>query len=193
MADARVASRYVKSLLGLAVEQNALEAVHNDMVSFAKVCEENRAFTLMLRNPIIKHDKKSDILKSIFGGKVHNLTLAIFDIITRKNREPLLPAIAKEFHIAYNNYNGIGEASVTTAVPLDAKLRSEIEQIVKKLSDKKKVEIKEKVDADMIGGFVLNIGDRQVDASIKTKLNALKVSFSKYPYIKEFDYDESFE
>jgi F-type H+-transporting ATPase subunit delta len=193
MADARVASRYVKSLLGLAVEQNALEAVHNDMVSFAKVCEENRAFTLMLRNPIIKHDKKSDILKSIFGGKVHNLTLAIFENITRKNREPLLPAIAKNIHIANNNYKDNSKATFTTSDPLDAKLRSEIEQIVKKLSDKKKVEIKEKVDADMIGGFVLNIGDRQVDASIKNKLNALKVSFSKNPYIKEFDYDESFE
>ena len=193
MATSRAASRYVKSLLGLAVEKNALEQVHADMLLFSKVVEENRGFALMLNNTIIKHDKKRDILKALFGGKVHNLTLAIFDIITRKNRESLLPAIAKEFHIAYNNYNGIGEASVTTAVPLDAKLRAEIEQIVKKLSDKKKVEIKEKVDAEMIGGFVLNVGDRQVDASIKNKLNALKVSFSKNPYIKEFDYDESFE
>lgn len=185
MAESRVASRYVKSLLSLAVEQNALEAVHTDMLSFSKVCE-NRAFMLMLRNPVIKHDKKKDILHSIFDGKVHALTLAIFDIITRKNREPILPAIAKEFHVAYNDYKGVGEASVITAVPLDAKLRSEIEQIVKKLSDKKKVEIIEKVDAEMIGGFVLNVGDRQIDASIKNKLKALKVKFSQNPYVKEF-------
>jgi len=193
MAESRVASRYVKSLLGLAIEQNAVEAVHNDMQLFTKICMTNRDFALMLRNPIIKHDKKKSILNALFAGKVHALTLAIFEIITRKNREPLLPAIAKEFHIAYNNHNGIGEASVTTAVPLDARLRGEIEQIVKKLSDKKKVEIKEKVDAEMIGGFVLNVGDRQVDASIKNKLNALKVNFGKNPYVKEFDYNESFE
>lgn len=186
MADSRVASRYVKSLLGLAVEQNALEAVHGDMVTFSKVCAENRAFTLMLRNPVIKHDKKREILNAIFGGKVHALTAAIFDIITKKNREPILPAIAKEFHVAYNDYKGVGEASVTTAFPLDAKLRSEIEQIVKKLSDKKQVEIVEKVDAEMIGGFVLNVGDRQIDASIKNKLKALKVKFSQNPYVKEF-------
>lgn len=186
MADSRVASRYVKSLLGLAIEQNAVEAVHSDMLSFSKVCDENRAFTLMLRNPVIKHDKKKEILNQIFKGKAHALTLAIFDIITDKNREPLLPTIAKEFHIAYNDYKGVGEASVITAVPLDAKLRNEIEQIVKKLSDKKQVEIKEKVDADMIGGFVLNVGDRQIDASIKNKLKALKVKFSQNPYVKEF-------
>jgi len=186
MADSRVASRYVKSLLGLAVEKGALDKVHDDMTLFSKVCEENRAFVLMLRNPIIKHDKKRDILEKLFKGKVHTLTLAIFDIITKKNREPLLPAIATEFHVAYNDYKGVGGASVTTAIPLDAKLRSEIEQIVKKLSDKKQVEIEEKVDADMIGGFVLNIGDRQIDASIKNKLKALKVKFSQNPYIKEF-------
>jgi len=193
MADIRVASRYVKSLLGLAVEKNALENVHKDMILFSKVCDENRAFTLMLRNPIIKHDKKREILEEIFKGKVNALTLAIFDIITRKNREPLLPAIAKEFHVAYNNFKEIGAASVTTAVPLDKKLRDEIEQIVKKLSDKKQVEIEEKVDPEMIGGFVLNVGDRQIDASIKNKLKALKLKFSQNPYIKEFDYNESFE
>ena len=186
MADSRVASRYVKSLLGLAVEKGALEKVHEDMLLFSKVCEENRAFMLMLRNPIIKHDKKREILEEIFKGKVNALTFAIFDIITRKNREPLLPAIATEFHLAYNNYKGVGGASITTAIPLDDKLRAEIEQIVKKLSDTKQVEIKEKVDADMIGGFVLNVGDRQIDASIKNKLKALKVKFSENPYIKEF-------
>ena len=98
----------------------------------------------------------------------------------------LLPAIAEEFHHAYNVYKNVGEASVTTAVPLDDKLRGEIEKIVKKLSDKKEVEIKEKVDAEMIGGFVLNVGDRQIDASIKNKLKSLKVKFSENPYIKEF-------
>ncbi len=186
MAESRVASRYVKSLLGLAVEQNALDQVHQDMQLFSKVVRESRDFALLLRNPIIKHDKKRDILGKLFNGKVHNLTLAIFDIITSKNREPLLPAIAEEFHHAYNVYKGVGEATVITAVPMDAQLRAEIEQIVKKLSEKKQVEIKEKVDADMIGGFVLNVGDRQVDASIKNKLKALKVKFSENPYIKEF-------
>lgn len=186
MAETRVASRYVKSLLGLAIEQNAVDAVHNDMLTFSKVVKDSREFALMLRNPIIKHDKKREILEKIFKGRVNKLTLAIFDIITCKNREPLLPAIAEEFHHAYNVYKNIGEATVTTAIPLDAALRAEIEKIVKKLSDKKEVEIKEKVDADMIGGFVLNVGDRQVDASIKNKLKALKVKFSENPYIKEF-------
>jgi F-type H+-transporting ATPase subunit delta len=186
MADSRAVSRYVKSLLDLAIEQKALEDVHNDMLFFSKVVDENKAFALMLRNPVIPHDKKSDILTRIFKGKVNKLTLAFFDIITRKNREPLLPGIAREFHNSYNEYKGISKAVVTSAVPLDAKLRSEFETMVRKYSDKKSVELIERVDPEMIGGFVLNVGDRQIDASIKNKIKALKVKFSQNPYIKEF-------
>jgi len=186
MADTRAASRYVKSLLGLAVEKNALEQVHQDMLLFSKVCEENRPFVLMLNNPVIKHDKKREILNKIFGGKVNALTMAILDIITRKNREPLLPVIADLFHDAYNQVKGIGKAVVVTATPIDAKLRAEFEKMVNNIQKENKVELIEKIDPSMIGGFVLNVGDRQVDASIKSKLNTLKVKFSENPYIKEY-------
>jgi F-type H+-transporting ATPase subunit delta len=186
MIDSRAASRYVKSLLGLAIEQKALDNVHDDMLFFTKVVNENKSFALMLQSPVIPHDKKSEILSKIFKGKVHSLTMAFFDIITRKNREPLLAAIAKEFHNAYNEHKGISKATITSAVPLDAKLRGEFESLVKKYSDKKQVELIEKVDPEMIGGFVLKVGDRQIDASIKNKIKTLKVKFSQNPYIKEF-------
>ncbi|MEJ7646012.1 MAG: ATP synthase F1 subunit delta [Chryseolinea sp.] len=186
MADTRAASRYVRSLLTLAVEKNVLEEVHQDMLLFAKICEQNRSFELMLRNPIVKHDKKRDILEKLFKGKVNELTMAILDILTRKNREPLLPAIAKEFHTAYNTYKGIRKASVTTAIPLDADLRAQFESMVMQISKQDKVELTATVDEDMIGGFILNVGDRQIDASVKNKLKALKVKLSHNPYIKEF-------
>jgi len=182
---ANSASRYVKSLLGLAVEQNSLEEVHKDMQLFDKVCGSNHDFMAMLKSPIIRHEKKREILEKIFKGKVNALSFAIIDILTRKNREPLLPAIAKEFHTAYNEFKGIGKASIITASVLDKELRSEIEAIVRKLSTSKQVELDEKVDKDIIGGFILNVGDRQIDASIKSKLKALKVTFAQNPYLAE--------
>ena len=185
MADSRAASRYVKSLLVLAVERNALEEVHRDMLLFSDVASKSRQFELLLQSPVIKHDKKFEILKKIFYGKVHSLTMAFFDIITRKNREPILLSVAREFHNAYNEYKGIGTASVTSAIPLDAALRAQIERLVQVYSDKKQIELVEKVDPDLIGGFVLNVGDRQVDSSIKNKIKTLKVKFSQNPYIKE--------
>ncbi len=185
MSEIRVASRYAKSLLELAAEQKVLDQVHDDMLQFSKVCDENRDFYLVLRNPIINHDKKRAILGKVFKG-ANKLTLAIFDIITRKNREAYLPAIAKEFHNKYNAYKGIEEATVTTAIQLDASLRKEMEAMVKKVSNLDKVELTEKIDEDIIGGYVLTVGDQQIDDSLRTKLKALNLKFSQNPYIKEF-------
>ncbi len=186
MADTRVAWRYVKSLLGLAESQNALDAVHNDMLLIDKTCDNHREFLVMLRSPVIKHDVKRDILERVFKSKVHPLTMAIIDILTRKNRESILPAIAHEFHNAYNEHKGIGKATITTAVPLDATLRAEVEALVKRISTKKQVELKEKVDSELIGGFLLQVNDKQIDSSIASQLKALKLKFKENPYVKAF-------
>ncbi len=185
MADIRAASRYVKSLLGLAVERKVLEEVHQDMLLFSDAAAKSRPLALLLQNPVIKHDQKLEILKKIFSGKVNSLTLAFFDIITRKNREAILVSVAREFHNAYNEYKGIGKATVITAIPLDAKERAAFEKLVKEYSDKKQIELIEEVDPELVGGFVLNVGDRQVEASIRSKLKTLEVEFSENPYVKE--------
>jgi len=185
MSDLRVASRYVKSLLGLAVEQGVVEEVHKDMLLFTKTCRENRNFTMMLRSPVIRHENKQAILQKLFKGKVNKLTLAIIDIITKKNREPILPAIALEFHNAYNVYKGIGKAYLKTTIPADKELIKVMEAISKKLSGKSNVELETSVDDSLIGGFILNVGDRQIDASIKSKLKALSLKFDENYFIKK--------
>lgn len=184
MSEYRIASRYAKSLLDLADEKGALEQVNADMLMFSKLADENRDFVLMLKSPVVSHDKKLAILNEVFTGKVHELTSAIFQILTRKHREAYLPAIAVEFHHQYNVRMGIEEATVTTTFALDDKLRKEFEAIVTKISGKK-VELTEQVNEDLLGGFVLKIGDRQIDDSISSRLRALKVKFSQNPYSRE--------
>lgn len=186
MSNYRAASRYVRSLLGLAQEQGSLDEVHKDMQLVDKVCNESFELVVMLRSPIIKHDQKKAILVKIFGGKVHKLTMAIIEIVARKNREALLPSIAREFHNAYNDFKGIQKASITSPISIDKEFRNEIEAIARQLCDKKTIELEEKVDKDIIGGFVLNVGDKQIDASIRSKLNSLRISFSQNPYSKGF-------
>ena len=185
MSDYRVASRYAKSLLSLADEKGVLEKVHDDMQLFSKTAEENKEFTRILKNPVINHEKKLNILKAIFSGKVHPLTFSIFEIITRKNREAILPSIAKAFHQQYNIFKNIEEAKVITTFPLTEELRKEFELIVWKYTGKK-VDLKEEVDESLIGGYILNIGDRQIDESLNSKLKDLKLQFSRNPYIKEY-------
>lgn len=185
MADLRVAGRYVKSLLGLAVEKGVLDEVHKDMQLFARTCKENRNFTALLRSPVIRHENKRAVLKKVFTGKVNPLTMAIIDIVTKKNREPILPAIAEEFHNAYNVYKGIGKAYLTTTVAPDKELLDIMQSISKKLSNKETIELKTQVDSALIGGFILQVGDRQIDASVRSKLRTLDLKFEENYFVKK--------
>ncbi len=178
MQNHRAASRYAKSLIGLALEQKVLEEVHSDMLLFTAVAQENRVFAVMLKNPIITHDKKKNILHALFEKRMHKMTLLIFDLITSKNREGLLEQIAKEFEVQYNAFKGLQSADIATTIALDEKLRSRFEALVNDISGKKAI-LKETIDEDLVGGFVLDVGDLRLDRSIKSQLSHIKKELTK--------------
>ena len=185
MVNSRVASRYAKSLLDLAVEKGTLKEVYRDMVAFKETCKANRSLVLMLRNPIISHDKKKAVLYALFKDKFHPATLMLFDIITRKNRENYLPAIAESFENQYRQHQGIVKATVITPVPLTDTLRKQFIELVAKQTGKE-IELEEKVDPSIIGGYVLKIGDQQMDNSVRTKLKTLSYELSDNSFVKAF-------
>lgn len=165
----RAAVRYAKSLIELSQEQKVLEKVIEDMKLFNKVVEDNRELAVVLKNPIIPADKKKAIIKSLFEKRVQIITLKAFDLIIAKGRESILDEIAVQFINEYNVIKGIVEATVSTPYKLDEKQRNEIIKIVEETTGKK-AELRETVDEKLIGGFLLKIGDKQVDESVKTKL-----------------------
>ena len=184
MIETKVAKRYAKSLIGLSNEKGSLDAVNSDMKLFVSVCEENRDLAHLIANPIINSDKKLSILKQIFGEKINKITMTFFEIVIRKGREKYLIQIAKEFTGQYKVLKGIQTAEITSAVGLDERLRKQIYDLVKGDS-KSEVELVEKVDNKLIGGFVLRIGDKQYDASISSSLRKLAQSFSSNQFIRK--------
>ena len=178
MSEIQVASRYAKSLIDLAQEQNALEAVKSDIEQFIRVGKENPQLLAVLKNPIIRPDKKSAILENIFGASVSKVVIAFFNIVTKKGRAEVLYATAKEFINQYNNSQNIVKASVVSAIALSDDNRKEIIALVKQATSGNVI-LNEEVDADLIGGFVLTVGDKQVDTSIANKLNKLKKDFAQ--------------
>lgn len=183
MADQQVAARYAKSLLDLAQEQGTLATVKQDMDLLAKTMSESRDLRLLLRNPIVKHDKKLSILNAVFQGKVSETLLRFFQIVTSKNREATLEHIGDEFLAQYNKLMSVQVAEVTSAAPLTPAARTAIEKMVKEQSGQHDVSLTEKVDASLIGGFVLRIGDRQIDESVKGGLRRLRTSLTDKTYI----------
>jgi len=185
MSDVRVASRYAKSLIELAQERGILENVYQDMLLFTKTVTASRDLGLMLRNPIVKHDKKLAVLKAIFAGKVNDLTLSFFTIVTEKNREAVLSTVATEFLTQYNLLKKVQKAQVTTAIPLTPALRTEINRMVMNRTGMETVVLEEVVDPAIIGGFVLRIGDVQIDDSISTSLLRLKNKLKDNSYTSQ--------
>jgi F-type H+-transporting ATPase subunit delta len=185
MISSKITKRYAKSLIELSIERDQLIECYNDLVLVNKVCSENNDFILMLNSPIIGTDKKLAIIKTIFTNKLSKLTLLFIEIITKKKRESLLSSIAKSFIELYKTHNKIISASVITSVPLDESLREKIILFVQKNTNFE-VELEEKINKEIIGGSIINIGDYQLDNSVKAQLKNLKNSYNKNLYIKDF-------
>jgi len=186
MSIHRAASRYAKSILDLSIEKGQLEGVFSDFNNLAAMGKASRELNLALNNPVLTSDKKLNILKALFSKGANSLTLTFFEVISRKNREGILLEVAKEFVGQYNAYKSIQVAEVSSASSLTDKQRTQLIAVVKEISGMKEVQLVEKINPSLIGGFVLKVNDRQLDESISSKLNALRVQFSKNLYEKQF-------
>jgi F-type H+-transporting ATPase subunit delta len=178
MSEIQVASRYAKSLIDLASEQKALDPIKGDIELFIQVCKANTQLQAVLKNPIIGHDKKIAILTSLFGSNVHPVVLSFFKIMINKGRGELLYPTAKEFISEYNQRKGIISATVVSAALLSPENRKKIEQVVKEATGGEVV-LEAKVNPDLIGGFVLKVGDKQFDTSLSSALSKLKKEFAQ--------------
>ncbi|NMM47163.1 ATP synthase F1 subunit delta [Marinigracilibium pacificum] len=178
MSEIRVASVYAKSLLELAQEKGVLEEVKKDMDMLDELCKGSREFTMFLKNPIITEDKKAQVISKLFKGKVSDLTLRFFELLSKKDREEFMILIPEQFNQRYNEIKGIVDVSVVSAVEVDSTLMKEFESLSRKFSDKTP-NISTKVDPSLIGGFILTIGDKRLDQSVKGKLNKIKQAITK--------------
>lgn len=172
MSDIRIASRYALSLLELAEQHQALDAVYADMQLMSSVCSSNKPFVLLLRNPVVKGDAKIAILDKAFAG-IHDISSRFIKLVVKKHREEYLPLISESFIELFRERKNIATAVVTTAVELSADALKEISKTLE-AKTKKTINMETKVDASLIGGLVIRIGDNLYDASLSGKINKLK-------------------
>ncbi|HVU99105.1 MAG TPA: ATP synthase F1 subunit delta [Puia sp.] len=179
----RLAARYAKSILDLSLEKDQVEAVHKDMLLLQATCRESRDLVNLLRSPIVKADKKGKILSAIFTGKISPLTSAFITLLLRKEREGNLPEIASSFVGQYKIYRGISTAKLTTAVPVSDELRQAILQKLKTERNLQQVELDTEIRKELIGGFILEIGDLRMDSSVAFELNNVRKQFQNNDFV----------
>jgi len=182
MNNPRLAGRYAKSLLDLALEQNQVDAVHADMKWLQEINKSNRDFVALLRSPIIKPDTKGKIIDSVTTGRVSKLTEAFITLLVKKGRENNLPEIVTAYIEQYNTLKNINKVKITTAAPLADNLKEAILANVKG-AVKGSLDVETAVDEDLIGGFLLETNGQLVDASILRDLKDVKKQFLNNDYI----------
>jgi F-type H+-transporting ATPase subunit delta len=181
----RVAYRYAKSLLDIAVDQNNLEAINSDMGTI-KEALNNKDLRLLVKSPIIKPAKKIAIFKEIFGGSVDKVTMAFLEIVTKKGRENILLDLTTAFDEQYKKLQHVTGVKLTTAAPISEQDLAQIKSnLLKSTATDKEVDVETAVDPELIGGFVLQMGDKMYDASVAYQLEQVKKKFSDNKYIKQ--------
>lgn len=185
MSYSKIILRYASALFDLAEEKKLLTEVNADLELLAGTCASNRNLMVMLLDPVVTADRKQKVMEKIFGPHMNNLTLTFVRLLIRKGRESYLRPIAESFGNMYKESIGIKTAFVASAAGLDEAEKKRIHGILKKVTDKK-IDLIEKVDPALLGGFVIDIDDYQVDQSLKTKIKELKKDFEKNLYTKGF-------
>ena len=172
----RAAIRYAKAIIDIATESNNTVAVNNDMKTIGTAIKENGELHEFLSNPIVNGTIKMNALTEIFPS-LQAETKGLFQLLVANKRFEILCTITSQFNTLFDIASGIEQAVVTTAVPLTAELEVLVKNKLKEFSSNT-ISITNVVDASIIGGFVIRIGDKQYNASVANKLQQLKREFT---------------
>ena len=185
MKNPKLSDRYAKSLFDFAGEKNQIEEVYEDLTLLANTLKENRDLQMLLRNPVVPPNQKHQIFESVFNGTLRDITYQFIDLLLKKRREPNLDMICEGFFRLYNQTHNIKTALIITAQPLSDELRS---KIVSMLAEQTyaTIDLKEEVEPELIGGFVIKMDDYFLDDSVLYKINKLKQEFSQNSFQVQF-------
>jgi F-type H+-transporting ATPase subunit delta len=174
MSAINVAKRYGTALLEEAQAQGVLEAVFQDIKLVSQATASSRELNVLLKSPIVNVDKKLSALDAIFGNKVNTLTNQFLKMLVHKRRENNLSQITAAFFESYNELKNIKEVELISATELNDQMVDVILNKVRSQFDGINLNVTKTVDPNLLGGFVIKIGDRVYDTSLHSKLNALK-------------------
>ena len=178
MRDIRVAKPYARALYAAAVEQDALASIIADIDKLRELIEQSEEFTQLIHSPVLSPQFKSETFQELFADAMQPLTLNFFKLLALKQRERYLIAIMDVFSAIVDEAAGRLVAKVTTAVPITSEQE---ERFIQQLSaySGKQVRLETITDAQIQGGFIVQLDDTVFDASVASQLQRLKQQLAK--------------
>lgn len=178
MINKKIARRYTTALFEITEKQNITDKVINDAALIKKVIEDSRELKVFLGSPVINAQKKKTVLEQLFSNKVTDLILMFTQLLTDKGREVYLYDISIDFINLVNEKRGIVIANIKTAIELTDSEKKNLETKLKEYTGKQ-VSAHFSIDKTIKGGFVAQVQDTIIDASIKRQLELLYEQFKQ--------------
>ena len=174
MDNGKTSVRYARALFQLSQEQGCEDAVYDGLTRFAhNYLLAISQFNEVLADPIVPKDDKVKLMEMAVGEPLHDTLRQFIAFVADQKREDKMPLIAMKFMEMYRAKHNILSTQVTTATELPEATYDKIKAFVKQTFDAE-AEIDVKIDPSLIGGFILDIENNRMDASVAGQLNALK-------------------
>lgn len=170
-----IAHRYAGAWLEAASEVGSLDTVRGEITAFEQLCRDSEPFVEFITDKVIPGDVKQRILGELFEGKVQDITLNFLYLLASRRRARLLPEILAACRDILDEWDGVVNADVTSAVALTDGQESDLKSGLEGYTGKS-VRMKTAVNPDLIGGFVVRVGDQVFDSSLATQLQRVRQS-----------------
>lgn len=173
MSDLTIARRYALALAETASTEGKVDAVDADVEAIRGLMSSSRDLMLFFSSPVISRDKKADVIRALFKDKVEPVTLRFLGMMVEKSREDLIPMVLDAFHALRNEMLGIVDVEARVAFPLSDTDQQALKASFGSLTGKS-VRLTTRVDTDLMGGIVVQVGDTVYDGSVKNQLATLQ-------------------
>ncbi|WP_336731378.1 ATP synthase F1 subunit delta [Chryseobacterium sp. VD8] len=177
MLTSKVAKRYAQGLLDFTNESGQTATVFSEMKDVVKIMKESADLNKFFMTPYIDSKKKVEVANEIFKG----LSVSSKNLITlviKHGRESQLKNIAQEFINKVEDISGVQRVTITTATQLSKENLDEILRNSNLVNTNANFDLQLNIRPEILGGYILRVGDQQIDASVKSKLNQVKKDFS---------------
>ena len=173
MNDSLITVRYAKALYQLAQEEKKQTAIRKDAEMLFMAVNDSKEFAGFLENPLIKSSEKNTIVQELFQGYINEISLRFLNLLIENKRESHLKNICLYTIQLHKKELGVQDAVITTASKISSENKKELNDFITR-KFKVNIDLQEKTNPEIIGGFILRIEDKQINASLHAQLMKIK-------------------
>ncbi|MEM6646351.1 MAG: ATP synthase F1 subunit delta [Bacteroidota bacterium] len=173
MSNLIVAERYARALYGEAEKTGMITAADGDVALIRDSLDASPELVRFFESPVIPREKKESVVDALFAERLQPLTLRFLKLLIEKRREDAFPAVVRAYRALRDKQEGIIEIKARSAKPLTAEEEAELKAALAKLTGQT-VRLNTTIDASLIGGVVVRVGDTVYDGSVRHQLEGLR-------------------